>query len=58
MFNYSKKIRKESEKINWLPFKQILKETLAVILVSILFALFLGGVNILLQQLLNHLLAK
>ncbi len=56
--NYSKNIRKESDKIKWLSFTQIAKESAAVILTSIFFALFLSGVNWLLQQFFIQLLAR
>lgn len=58
MFNYTKKLRKESSQIYWLPLSQISKETMAIILTSLLFALFLSGVNWLLQQSFTTLLAK
>lgn len=54
--NYFKKFRLETEKVKWLPLKQIAKETVIVLIVSILFALFLGGVNLLLQHTFNQLL--
>ncbi|MCT0016790.1 preprotein translocase subunit SecE [Lactococcus lactis subsp. lactis] len=58
MINYLKNVRKESDKIKWLSLTQIIKETVTVILVSILFALFIGGGNWLLQQTFNHLLTN
>jgi len=48
--NYSKNVKKESDKIKWLSFTQITNETTAVLLASIFFALFLSGINWLLQQ--------
>lgn len=56
--NYSKKVKKESNKIRWLSFIQIRKETTAVLLASILFALFLSGVNWLLQQIFVYVLSR
>ena len=56
IINYSKKVKKESNKIKWLSFIQITKETIAVLLASIFFALFLSGVNWLLQQSFIHVL--
>ncbi|MFC4073841.1 preprotein translocase subunit SecE [Lactococcus lactis] len=41
--NYSKKVKKESNRIKWISFTQIAKETTAVLLSSIFFALFLSG---------------
>lgn len=56
--NYSKNVKKESDKIKWLSFTQITKETVAVLLASILFALFLSGVNWLLQQFFVYVLSR
>ncbi|MFP7258559.1 preprotein translocase subunit SecE [Lactococcus lactis] len=56
--NYSKKVKKEYNKIRWLSFIQIRKETTAVLLASILFALFLSGVNWLLQQIFVYVLSR
>ncbi|QOK51315.1 preprotein translocase subunit SecE [Lactococcus lactis] len=50
MINCSKNIKKELNKIKWLCFTQIMKETIAVLLATIFFTLFLSGVNLLLQQ--------
>ncbi|MBK0084606.1 preprotein translocase subunit SecE [Lactococcus sp. S64] len=58
MINYSKNVKRESNKIKWLSFTQVVKETTAVIIAAIIFALFLSGVNWLLQQSLIHLLAR
>lgn len=55
--NFSKNVEKEFDKIKWLSFKQIRKETTAVLLASIFFALFLGGVNWLLQQFFVYMLS-
>lgn len=54
--NYFKNTKKEYKKIKWLSFAQIAKETTAVLLASTLFALFLSGVNWLLQQSFIHIL--
>lgn len=56
--NYSKNVKKESDKIKWLSFTQIKKETMAVILASIFFAFFLSGVNWLLQQIFVYVLSR
>lgn len=56
--NYSKNVKKESDKIKWLSFTQITKETVAVLLASILFAFFLSGVNWLLQQIFVYGLSR
>ncbi|WP_233611081.1 preprotein translocase subunit SecE [Lactococcus sp. S64] len=58
IINYSKNVKRESNKIKWLSFTQVVKETTAVIIAAIIFALFLSGVNWLLQQSLIHLLAR
>lgn len=58
IINYSKKVKKESNRIKWLSFTQITKETTAVLLASIFFALFLSGVNWLLQQSFIHVLLR
>lgn len=51
-----KRFQKESKHLHWLPFNQIAKETLIVLIVSILFTLAFGGINTLLQQSFNYLL--
>lgn len=56
--NYSKNVKKESDRIKWLSFTQITKETTAVLLASIFFALFLSGVNWLLQYIFVYGLAR
>ncbi|ATY88843.1 preprotein translocase subunit SecE [Lactococcus lactis subsp. lactis] len=56
MINCSKNIKKELNKIKWLCFTQIMKETIAVLLATIFFTLFLSGVNLLLQQFFVQLL--
>lgn len=56
--NYSKNVKKKFEKIKWLSFTQITRETAAVLLSSILFAFFLSGVNWLLQQFFVYGLSK
>lgn len=58
IINYSKKVKKESNRIKWLSFNQILKETATVLFASIFFALFLSGVNWLLQQSFIHVLRR
>lgn len=56
--NYSKNVKKKSDKIKWLSFTQITKETAAVLLASILFAFFLSGVNWSLQQIFVYGLSR
>lgn len=56
--NNLRNIKKESNKIKWLSFIQIVKETTAIILASIFFALFLSGINWLLQQSFFHVLLR
>lgn len=58
MINYFKKVAQEMKNVTWLTGEQTSKETITVIAVSIIFALFLGGVDWLLQQGFNFLLAK
>ncbi|GLX32475.1 hypothetical protein Lmede01_04530 [Leuconostoc mesenteroides subsp. dextranicum] len=58
MINYFKNVAQEMKNVTWLTGEQISKETITVITVSIIFALFLGGVDWLLQQGFNFLLAK
>lgn len=58
MINYFKNVAQEMKDVTWLTGEQTSKETITVIAVSIIFALFLGGVDWLLQQGFNFLLAK
>ncbi|ORI40142.1 preprotein translocase subunit SecE [Leuconostoc mesenteroides subsp. cremoris] len=58
MINYFKNVAQEMKNVTWLTGEQTSKETITVITVSIIFALFLGGVDLLLQQGFNFLLAK
>ena len=58
MINYFRNVAAEMKKVTWLTGEQTSKETVTVITVSIIFALFLGGVDWLLQQGFNVLLAK
>ncbi|MBS1007335.1 preprotein translocase subunit SecE [Leuconostoc suionicum] len=58
MINYFKNVAQEMKNVTWLTGEQTSKETITVIVVSIIFALFLGGVDWLLQQGFNFLLAK
>ena len=58
MINYFKNVAQEMKNVTWLTGEQTSKETITVINVSIIFALFLGGVDWLLQQGFNFLLAK
>ncbi|WKT14585.1 preprotein translocase subunit SecE [Lactococcus lactis] len=53
----TKHISKEQRHIYWLPFPQVLKETLMVMIMSVLFGLLLSGINWTLQQGLNSLLS-
>lgn len=56
MINYSKLIIKESDNIVWLSVIQVVKETLTILIAFVIFALFLSGVNWLLQQAFIYLL--
>lgn len=58
MINYFKNVAQEMKNVTWLTGEQTSKETITVITVSIIFALFFGGVDWLLQQGFNFLLAK
>ena len=58
MTHHSKKTQKEREKIVWPTLSQILKETLAVLVISILFALFIAGTSWFLQHSFTNLIAK
>lgn len=58
MINYFKNVAQEMKNVTWLTGEQTSKETITVIAVSIIFALFLGGIDWLLQQGFNFLLAK
>lgn len=58
LINYSKNIKKESDKIKCLSFKQIVNEAMSIVLVSIFFLLFLSGVNWMLQQSFVHVLLR
>ncbi|MCT4383049.1 preprotein translocase subunit SecE [Leuconostoc suionicum] len=58
MINYFKNVAQEMKNVTWLTGEQTSKETITVIAVSVIFALFLGGVDWLLQQGFNFLLAK
>lgn len=58
MLGFKKKILSELKRVTWLIPRDILKETLLVILVSIIFLLILGATNLLLQQSFNNLLSN
>ena len=58
MINYFKNVAQEMKNVTWLTGEQTANVTITVITVSIIFALFLGGVDWLLQQGFNFLLAK
>ncbi|MGX7051309.1 preprotein translocase subunit SecE [Leuconostoc palmae] len=49
MFKYFKNVAAEMKNVTWLSLEQASKETVTVITVSIVFAVFLGGVDWLLQ---------
>lgn len=50
MVRYFKNVANEMKNVTWLSEAQASKETVTVITVSIIFAVFLGGVDWLLQQ--------
>lgn len=47
---FLKEVLKEMKKINWLGPKETLKYTLIIIAVSVVIALFLGGIDFLFTQ--------
>lgn len=56
MVRYFKNVANEMKNVTWLSEAQASKETMTVITVSIIFAVFLGGVDWLLQQGINFVM--
>ena len=50
MLKYFRNVAAEMKRVTWLSQEQASKETVTVITVSVVFALFLGGVDWLLQS--------
>lgn len=48
----------ESKKVNWPTRKEVLKYTLLVIGLSVILAMFLGGVDMLFTRLLNRVILQ
>ncbi|MDF7627130.1 preprotein translocase subunit SecE [Leuconostocaceae bacterium ESL0723] len=57
MITYFKNVAAEMKKVTWLTPQQTSRETVAVIAVSIIFAIIIGGSDWILQQIVNFLLA-
>jgi preprotein translocase subunit SecE len=56
--NFFKEVRKELEKVTFLKREELIKHTIAVIAISILFSLFLGGVDYLFNSLVNKIIFR
>ncbi|CAM3043564.1 MULTISPECIES: preprotein translocase subunit SecE [Leuconostoc] len=56
MLKYFRNVAAEMKRVTWLSQEQASKETVTVITVSVVFALFLGGVDWLLQSGFNFIL--
>ena len=53
IFNFFREVKLEMKKIDWPSKKQVLKNTLIVIGVSVAIAIFLGGLDFIFTTLLN-----
>ncbi|MFH1181114.1 MAG: preprotein translocase subunit SecE [bacterium] len=53
LVNFLKEVKLESAKVNWPTKNQTIKYTLAVIGISLVIAVFLGGIDKILQFVLN-----
>ncbi|KMK53608.1 preprotein translocase subunit SecE [Fructobacillus sp. EFB-N1] len=58
MITYFKNVAAEMRKVSWLSMEQTTKETIAVISISIVFAIIIGASDWLLQQGVNLFLAR
>jgi preprotein translocase subunit SecE len=56
--SYFKEVRLEMKQINWLSFKETVKYTFVVLLVSIIVSIFLGGIDFLLTLLLKKFIFR
>ncbi|MBS9338659.1 preprotein translocase subunit SecE [Fructobacillus sp. M2-14] len=57
MITYFKNVASEMKKVTWLSFDQTVKETVAVLAMSIMFGLLIGAFDWVLKQGVNFLLA-
>lgn len=55
IFNFFKEVKQEMKKVNWPSKREVLKDTLIVLGVSLALAVFLGGLDFLFTNLLNKL---
>jgi len=55
IINFLKEVKEEMGKVNWPTKKEVLKNTLIVIGISVVLAAFLGGLDFLFTNLLNKL---
>ncbi|PIP18450.1 MAG: preprotein translocase subunit SecE [Parcubacteria group bacterium CG_4_10_14_0_2_um_filter_7_35_8] len=58
ILNILKGVLAESKKINWPTRKEVLRYTLLVIGLSVILAMFLGGVDILFTRFLNRVILQ
>jgi preprotein translocase subunit SecE len=56
ILSFLKEVRLEIKKVNWPPKREIFKDTLIVIGVSLALAIFLGGLDFLFTTILNKLI--
>lgn len=56
IITFLKEVKQEMKKVNWPPKKEIFKNTLIVLGVSLTLAIFLGGLDLLFTILLNKLI--
>ncbi|MCO0832084.1 preprotein translocase subunit SecE [Fructobacillus sp. W13] len=57
MITYFKNVASEMKKVTWLSMDQTLKETVAVIAMSVMFGLLIGSFDWILKQGVNFMLA-
>jgi preprotein translocase subunit SecE len=55
IINFLKEVKEEMGKVNWPTKREVLKNTLIVIGISVVIAAFLGGLDFLFTNLLNKL---
>jgi preprotein translocase subunit SecE len=55
IINFLKEVREEMGKVNWPTKREVFKNTLIVIGISVVLAAFLGGLDFLFTNLLNKL---
>ncbi len=56
--NFLKEIKLEIRKVNWPSRKETVRDTLIVLGVSIVVAIFLGGMDAIFKEILNRLMQK